>query len=81
MNKTKEQVMPKKLQAMGIKPYSHGSTVSNPYSGKAIELNGTELSMYDLCVGSERVGKFDIVRICIDWFIKNNTKAYMVLLD
>ena len=75
------QTIPTKLKKQGIEPYSHGSTVSNPFSGKAIELNGTELSMYDLCMGSERLGKFDIVRVCIDWFIKNNAKAYMVLLD
>ena len=77
----KTQTIPAKLKKYGIEPYSHGSTVSNPYSGKAIELNGTELSMYDLCIGSEQLGKYDIVRICIDWFIKNNTKASMVLLD
>ena len=77
----KTQTIPTKLKKQGIEPYSHGSTVSNPYSGKALELYGTELSMYDLCIGSEQQGKSDIVRICLDWFIKNNAKAYMVLLD
>ena len=75
------QTIPAKLKKHGIKPYSEGGLVSNPYSCKSIELNGTELSIYVLCVGSERFGKFDIVRVCIDWFIKNNAKAYMVLLD
>ena len=75
------QTIPTKLKKYGIKPYSQGDLVSNPFSGDSIELNGTELSMYDLCMGSERLGKSDIVRVCIDWFIKNNAKAYMVLLD
>ena len=55
--------------------------MSNPFSGDSIELNGTELSIYDLCIGSEQLGKYDIVRICLDWFRKHNANAYMVLLD
>tara|TARA_R110002167_G_scaffold36305_1_gene115089 strand:+ start:235 stop:480 length:246 start_codon:yes stop_codon:yes gene_type:complete len=81
MSKTKEQQIPAKLKKQGIVPYSEGGLVSNPFSGNSIELNGTELSMYDLCTGSERLGTFDTVRICLDWFRKHNAKAYMVLLD
>ena len=81
MTKTKEQTIPTKLKKYGIKPYSEGGLVSNPFSGDSIELNGTELSIYDLCIGSEQLGKYHIVRICLDWFRKHNANAYMVLLD
>ena len=33
--------------------YSHGETVTNPFSGESYELNGTELSMYDFIKGCE----------------------------
>ena len=77
--------------------YSHGETVTNPFSGESYELNCTELSMYDFIKGAEyiigmRGGKIgemaeedqEIQREMIkglDWFRKNNAKAYMVLLD
>ena len=70
--------------------YKEGDTVTNPYSGEEIELTATELSMYDFCMGATFVyemgglGEMDVVkdlRKGLDWFRKNNPKAYMVLLD
>ena len=74
--------------------YSHGETVTNPFSGESYELNGTELSMYDFIKGCEMMismkgGPFNEESSQIqnemikglDWFRKNNAKAYMVLLD
>ena len=70
--------------------YEEGDTVTNPYSGEEIELTAEELSMYDFCMGATFVyemgglGEMDVVkdlRKGLDWFRKNNPKAYMVLLD
>ena len=70
--------------------YEEGDTVTNPYSGEEIELTAVELSMYDFCMGATFVyemgglGEMDVVkdlRKGLDWFRKNNPKAYMVLLD
>ena len=74
--------------------YSNGNTVTNPFSGESCELNGAELSMYDFIKGAEYVvhmkgGPFGEKSSAIqremakglDWFRKNNAKAYMVLLD
>ena len=70
--------------------YKEGDTVTNPYSGEEIELTATELSMYDFCMGATFVyemgglGEMDVVkdlRKGLDWFRKNNPKAYMGLLD
>jgi len=70
--------------------YDSGDTVTNPYSGEEIELTAEELSMYDFCMGATFVyemgglGEMDVVkdlRKGLDWFRKNNPKAYMVLLD
>ena len=74
--------------------YSHGDTVNNPFSGEEFYLNRTELSMYDFIKGAEYVihmkgGIFNEESSMfqremakgLDWFRKNNAKAYMVLLD
>ena len=71
--------------------YDNGDTVKNPFSGEEYELNATELSMYDFVIGSQIVFEKMPATITpkhvkdfqkgLDWFRKNNPKAYMVLLD
>ena len=71
--------------------YDEGSTVKNPFSGEEYELNNVELSMYDFIIGSQMVfemapqtvtpGKVRDFQRGLSWFRKNNTDAYMVLLD
>ena len=72
--------------------YSHGETVTNPFSGESYELNGTELSMYDFIIGAqiwignrwmepETYAIQKEMRKGLDWFRSANAKAYMVLLD
>jgi hypothetical protein len=70
--------------------YEEGATVQNRFSGEEIELNAMELSMYDFVMGStivlEMAGGYkhtsvDLLRKGLDWFRKNNSEAYMVLLD
>ena len=71
--------------------YDKGDTVRNPFSGEEYELNAVELSMYDFVVGSQMVMEVKPKMMTpkavkdfqkgLDWFRKNNSKAYMVLLD
>ena len=71
--------------------YDKGDTVKNPFSGEEYELNATELSMYDFVIGSQVVIEMQPKTITpkmisdfqkgLDWFRKNNSQAYMVLLD
>tara|TARA_R100000781_G_C4026828_1_gene109185 strand:+ start:50 stop:307 length:258 start_codon:yes stop_codon:yes gene_type:complete len=70
--------------------YEEGATVRNRFSGEEYELNNIELSMYDFVIGStmvlEMAGGYkhtnvDELRKGLDWFRKNNAKAYMILLD
>ena len=58
-----------------------GGKVTNPYSGESVELNGLELSIYDLLIGCERYQMWDEFYVCRDWFMKNNIDAYMTLID
>ena len=71
--------------------YDKGDTVKNPFSGEEYELNNVELSMYDFIVGNQLVfemaphtisdGQVRDFQRGLSWFRKNNTDAYMVLLD
>ena len=71
--------------------YDKGDTVKNPFSGEEYKLNNVELSMYDFIIGSQVVfemapnmvteQKVKDFQKGLDWFRKNNTDAYYVLLD
>ena len=86
--KTKEQTVPKWFKGM---IYDKGELVTNPFSGDSYELNGVELSMYDFIMGSQYVmevapktvteKQINEFHKALSWFRKNNSNAYMVLLD
>ena len=69
--------------------YEEGATVQNRFSGEEYELNALELSMYDYVMGATIMMEMGMtspssvkeLRKGLDWFRKNNSKAYMVLLD
>ena len=70
--------------------YTHGAEVTNRFGGDSCQLNAEELSMYDFVIGASTVLEMagghnhtnvNDLRKGLDWFRKNNPKAYMVLLD
>ena len=86
--KTKEQTVPKWFKGM---IYDKGELVTNPFSGDSYELNGVELSIYDFIMGSQYVmevapktvteKQINEFHKALSWFRKNNSDAYMTLLD
>ena len=69
--------------------YTHGAEVTNRFGGDSCYLNNVELSMYDFIMGAVMVTEFGPsdgkivadLRKGLEWFRKNNSEAYMVLLD
>ena len=70
--------------------YEEGDTVKNRFSGEEYEIYNVELSMYDFVIGATYCAEMGIFNTPhhtqelikgLDWFRKNNAKAYMVLLD
>ena len=76
--------------------YDTGETVTNPFSGEEYKLTNLELSIYDFIIGAQMVfgihqekqpNKNIRPQLIKDfdealyWFRRNNSKAYMVLLD
>ena len=87
--KTKTKELPKWFNG---EHYPKGSDVTNPFSGESYHLDRTELSMYDFIIGAQMVignrwadpDTYQVqreIRKGLDWFISNNAKAYMTLLD
>jgi len=93
MTETKEQKVPKWFEG---EIYDEGSVVRNPFSGEEYELNALELSIYDMIMGAQMFIEMRYngdmldprtadmqkdMRKGLDWFMQNNARAYMVLLD
>ena len=87
MSTIKEQKLPKWFKG---ELYEEGAEVTNRFGGDSCYLNNVELSMYDFVIGSsmlmEMSGGYkhtDVneLRKGLDWFRKNNSEAYMILLD
>ena len=86
MNTIKKQQLPKWFRG---ELYEEGAVVRNRFGGEEIELNNVELSMYDFVMGASMTMEMGFhhdsmitdLRKGLDWFRKNNPKAYMVLLD
>ena len=55
--------------------------VTNPYSGESIILKPDAVAVYDTIKGAERLGAYEIMGAGLEWFMTNEPKAYMVLLD
>ena len=86
MIKTKQQ-LPKWFNG---ELYDKGDIVRNRLSGEKCKLNAMELSMYDFIIGSQLIWRMGIkpqekhikdFQNGLRWFIENNAKAYMILLD
>ena len=70
--------------------YEEGGEVTNRFGGDSCYLNNVELSIYDFIIGASNMAEMGVfntpqhiqdLRKGLDWFRKNNPKAYMVLLD
>ena len=56
-------------------------TVTNPYSGQSCQLPRYAVAVYDTIKGAEVTGDVNLMRKGLDWFQKNFTDQYYVLLD
>jgi hypothetical protein len=60
---------------------SENVAVANPFSGEAYELTPEEVAVYDYLKGCEMIGDYTGLRKGLEWFMENNSEAYMTLLD
>jgi len=55
--------------------------VTNPFSGEPARLPWFAVAVYDAIKGAELTDDYKTVRKGLDWFQKNFTEQYYVLLD
>jgi hypothetical protein len=65
----------------GITLYEEGATVENRFSGQTADLDRYGVSLYDLIIGAETIGRYDVVRKGLDIFRQYYPSEYMTLLD
>jgi hypothetical protein len=81
---SKKQEIPKWFKGQ---IYEKGNEVTNRFGGDSCYLNNVELSIYDFIIGASTIMEMGFttdvgnLRKGLEWFRKNNVKAYMVLLD
>ncbi len=55
--------------------------VANRFTGDKITIPPDAVAVYDSIMGAELFNDYDTMRKGLDWFIKHEPDAYMVLLD
>jgi len=55
--------------------------VANRFNGDKITIPPDAVAVYDAIMGAELFNDYDTMRKGLDWFIKHEPDAYMVLLD
>ena len=55
--------------------------ISNRFNGEKAKLPAFAVAVYDVIMGSEMLKQWDTHRQGLDWFSRNFTKEYYVLLD
>ena len=55
--------------------------VANRYTGEKVTIPADAVAVYDTIMGAEWINDYGTMRKGLDWFIKHEPDAYMVLLD
>ena len=56
-------------------------TLANRFSGEKATVRAFAVAIYDTIIGAERTQNYDLMQKGLDWFSRNFTKQYMILLD
>ena len=56
-------------------------TLSNRFSGQTAVVPAFAVAIYDTIIGAERIQDYTLMQKGSDWFSRNFTKQYMILLD
>jgi len=56
-------------------------TLSNRFSGETATVPAFAVAIYDTIIGAEQTQNYNLMQKGLDWFSRNFTKQYMILLD
>ena len=78
---TKNIKLPFKIMLSDPKSKFAMEQVKNPFNGESCELPRYAVAVYDTIKGAELLEDYDTMQKGLDWFSRNFTKQYYVLLD
>ena len=56
-------------------------TLTNRFSGESATVPAFAVAIYDTIIGAEQTQNYDLMQKGLNWFSRNFTKQYMILLD
>ena len=56
-------------------------TLTNRFSGEKATVPAFAVAIYDTILGAERMQDYTLMQKGLNWFSRNFTKQYMILLD
>ena len=56
-------------------------TLTNRFSGESATVPACAVAIYDTILGAEHTQDYTLMQKGLDWFSRNFTKQYMILLD
>ena len=56
-------------------------TLTNRFSGETATVPAFAVAIYDTIIGAEQTQNYDLMQKGLNWFSRNFTKQYMILLD
>ena len=56
-------------------------TLTNRFSGESATVPAFAVAIYDTILGAEHTQHYTLMQKVLDWFSRNFTKQYMILLD
>ena len=56
-------------------------TISNRFSVESATVPAFAVAIYDTIIGAEQTQNYDLMQKGLNWFSRNFTKQYMILLD
>ena len=56
-------------------------TLTNRFSGESATVPAFAVAIYDTILGAERMQDYTLMQKGLNWFSRNFTKQYMILLD
>ena len=63
------------------KVYEGSVELANRFTGEKVTIPADAVAVYDTIMGAEWMNDYGTMRKGLDWFIKHEPDAYMVLLD
>tara|TARA_A100000172_G_C3031858_1_gene107012 strand:+ start:994 stop:1248 length:255 start_codon:yes stop_codon:yes gene_type:complete len=80
--KYNHKIIPMPFHDMAIyKPAKKMVSIANRFTGETVEVPNFAMAVYDVIMGAESMGQWQMHSKALSWFRKYFPKEYMIILD